>query len=419
MRYSGFFFIIAVAIILISGARSGAQFNFQIPARSSEVELFSVSIQGAGLKAGTYYVPPALHVFDIVKMSSPGEQPDFQEINSRLVTITTDSSIDTVDLLKYLNLGDMKQNPFVKAGMIIHITYAIHYVQIHGEIQGSITGRVPFLPGETAGDLLSLFTFKRTADSSNILLKRESGEIRRFTFYELSTVQLKDNDFITVLPKNNIPYQASVKISGEVAIPGIYPITHGKTTVNEIIEQAGGASLNGELKRAYLLRKTQISRNPTATTFLSSENTIRPQVTASLNYLAASHDFAIIPATINATPLEDGDQIIIPLIEKSIYLSGAVKSPGAYPFTEHKNISHYINLAGGYSRFADKRNVKVIKPYTDQAFSINSPQQLAAGDIIMIPEAHEDAWVRRWTPLISTLATLISSAGIIITLSRN
>jgi protein involved in polysaccharide export with SLBB domain len=419
MKYSKNLFIIAVGVILISGARSGAQFNFQIPARSSEVELFSVSIQGAGLKAGTYYVPPALRVFDILKMSSPGDQPDFKEINSRSVTIITDSSIDTVDLLKYLNRGDMTQNPFVNAGMMLQITYAIHYVQIHGEIQGSIIGRTPFLPGETAGDLLSLFTFKHTADSSNILLKRESGEINRFTFKDLSTVPLKDNDFITVLPKKDVPRQASVKISGEVAIPGIYPITHGKTTVKEIIDQAQGASLNGDLKRAYLLRKTNISRNPAAASFLSGENTIRPQVTASLNYLAASHDFAIIPATINATPLEDGDEIVVPLTEKSIYVSGAVKNPGAYPFTEYNKSSYYIDLAGGYSRFADKRNVKVIKPYTDQAFSINSPHHLAAGDIIMIPEAHEDAWVRRWTPLISTLATLVSSAGIIITLSRN
>lgn len=73
MKYFGYLFIIAAGIILICCERSHAQSVFQIPARSSEVELLSVSIQGAGLKAGTYYVPPALRIFDIVKMSSPGE----------------------------------------------------------------------------------------------------------------------------------------------------------------------------------------------------------------------------------------------------------------------------------------------------------------------------------------------------------
>ncbi|KMQ51838.1 polysaccharide export protein [Chitinispirillum alkaliphilum] len=414
MKYTVY---LAVFIFLALLENGNAQFSFQIPARSSEVELIPVSIQGAGVNAGTYYVPPALRVFDIVRMASPDNTPNLHIIDSRSVTINCNDSTQTIDLLKFASEGDYSQNPFITPGMTIHLRYAVDFVHIHGELRGTIMGKVPIRRSETAAHLLSLYTFTSKADSANIVITRKGENSRRYSFHELSRFELKHDDFISVLPKKNIPRHATVRIRGEVAIPGVYLIEHGSTTLEHMLSKAGGASPNGDINRAYIIRRSTLFNNPAAGSFLSGQNHIRPEVSAGLNYLSISGDHTIIPAYKRDTPLEDGDEIVVPVFINSVYVSGYVKNPGAFPYDEEKSLGDYIELAGGFSRSADKRNVKLVTPYTDQAFSINYPLAISAGDIIMVPQAQEDKWIRRWTPVIGAVATMISSISIIISLT--
>lgn len=381
-----------------------------------DLELIPVAIQGAGVNAGTYYVPPALRVYDIIKLASEENSPDLLMINCRSVIFSAEGVSSALDLLKYLSYGDFSHNPFVKAGAIIQLGYTVHYIHLHGELKGSVMGKVPFLPGETAGELLSLYTFTGLADTSNLVLYRDGEGSKRYTYSQIEGLALRDRDFISVLPRKNVPRNATVKVSGEAASPGVYPIVHGVTTVSQILAQAGGASSGGDMERAYLIRKAKLQKK-TSESLLAGQNNIRPEVTGGFKYLSASRDYAIIPASEGGTLLEDGDEIIVPSVEHCVYVSGCVRKPGAYPYVEGKNVSFYIDLAGGYTRSADKPNVKVITPFTDDAFSISVPKHLAAGDIVMVPEAQEDKWVKRWSPIIGAAATVISSISIIVSLS--
>lgn len=417
MSQSDFFLCRIVAGMLLVFSAVFGQSNFEFPTSNHQAELIPVSIQGAGVAAGTYYVRPALRVFDIIKMAAPQNAPDLRTIDCRAVITTTHGVPDTLDLLRYLSGGDHSQNPFIQAGMSIRLGYATRFVSLQGEIQGTVVGKVPLAAGETAGEFLSLYTFTSAADTEHILLFRDGQGIRQYSLDKIATVELADNDFITVLPGKDIPRHASVRVSGEASSPGTYPIIHGTTPLAEILDRAGGASHRGDMKRAYLLRKAKVRKN-TSDAFLAGQNNVRPEVTGGFKYLTASRDYAVIPASQTQTLLEDGDEIVVPPVEHCVYVSGCVKKPGAYPYEKGKSSEYYVKLAGGCTRSADKRNIKVITPFTDDAFSISVPRHLAAGDIVMVPEAQEDKWIKRWSPVISAVATVISSVSIVVSFTR-
>jgi protein involved in polysaccharide export with SLBB domain len=408
-----YFFSLLVIIVKCNLLYSQSFIENQILNKSNEMELMPVTIHGGGVNAGTYYVAPAFRVFDIIKLSSANGIPDLRLIDCRSVKVRYKESILTIDLLKYLGAGDPSQNPFVQSGMDIQLEYAVNFAKVQGEIQGYILGEVPIRNGETIGDLLSLYTFSSLADSTNIIVSRENGEMKHCTLKEISLIKVNNKDFISVLPKKNVLVHAMVTVIGEAARPGIYPIVHSKTTISEILNQVGGASLKGNLKNAYLLRKKKIQSQP-ANSLLAGQDNIRPEVTGGFKYLAASRDYAVIPASETGTLLEDGDEIVIPAIEMCTYISGCVKMPGAYTFSEQKGISYYVTLAGGFTRSADKSNIKVITPFANEAYSISERNHIAPGDIIMVPEAEENKWVKKWSPIISVTASVISSASIIV-----
>lgn len=376
-----------------------------------------VTIHGAGVKAGTYYVAPALRVFDIIKLAAADGNPDLKLIDCRSVKITFNTNIQMIDLLKYLSIGDISHNPFVKSGMDIQLGYAVNFVQIHGELQGILTDSLPIARGETYGNLLPLFTFSSAADSNNIILTRDNGETKHYTFQEIASLPVLDRDFVSVLPKRDLPKHANVRLSGEIATPGLYPIQYEKTVVSEIVKLAGGATIRGDQNRAYILRRTKIQNQP-AKAFLDGQNNVRPEVTGGFKYLAASRDYAVIPVSKEETILEDGDEIVIPPLEMCVYVSGSVKKPGAYNIESDKDIKYYIKAAGGFTKTADKRNVKVITPYTNDAYQISVRHHLSSGDIIMVPEAQEDKWIKRWSPIIGAVATVLSSVSIVVGLTN-
>ncbi|MFP4165246.1 MAG: SLBB domain-containing protein [Chitinispirillaceae bacterium] len=390
-----------------------SQSSFMYRNNTGDLELIPVVIQGGGVKAGTYYVPPALRVYDIIKMASVGENPDLLTLDCRSVMFTAEGLTAELDILKYLSLGDFSHNPFVKPGSVIQLKHTVRFVHLHGELQGSVLEKIPVRRGEKAGELLSLYTLTSRADTSNIVLFRDGEGSRRYSYSEIRDVVLENRDFISVLPRKDVPRHAAVKVSGEAASPGVYPVIHGETTISRILAQAGGATAQGDISRAYLIRKTKIKNN-SSESLLEGQNNVRPEVTGGFKYLFASRDYAIIPASEEGTLLEDGDEIIIPSAEHCVYVSGCVKKPGAYPYVKGRKVSFYIDLAGGYTRSADKPNIKVITPFTDDAYSISVPEHLSVGDIVMVPEAQEDKWVKRWSPILSAAATVISSVSIIV-----
>jgi protein involved in polysaccharide export with SLBB domain len=59
--------------------------------------------------------------------------------------------------------------------------------------------------------------------------------------------------------------------------------------------------------------------------------------------------------------LEDGDSIVVPGSPSSVNVMGEVNHPSAFLRTSSYTVRDYINEAGGYTQYADKKQVLVIR----------------------------------------------------------
>lgn len=119
-----------------------------------------------------------------------------------------------------------------------------------------------------------------------------------------------------------------VHILGEVQNPGTYRVP-ASSRLSEAIGQAGNI-LKGGSSRRIELRRT--GRNSQIDLF----------------------SFQVL-GDLNGNPyLRDNDTVFVPLKDKVVQVTGAVKRPGEYEIFQEKNIEDLIKLAGGVSPGAAK-----------------------------------------------------------------
>ena len=83
--------------------------------------------------------------------------------------------------------------------------------------------------------------------------------------------------------------------------------------------------------------------------------------------------------------LEDGDQITVPTLPKSVLIVGAVYGAGAVIYDSDSTYEEYIKRVGGITPYADEKQIYIIKPngYVERKNESSNP--ILRGDIIVIP----------------------------------
>ncbi|ERP31394.1 SLBB domain-containing protein [Chitinivibrio alkaliphilus] len=375
----------------------------------SLAEEVAVEVSGALVTPGTYRVAPNQRIIDVIKMAGGGELPPLELVDCRAVSVVdSEGRMEQVDLLRYINTGDLAHNPYVEGGQSIRIGFATERVYISGDIQGGLVGDVPVRSGETARELLELYTLNPTADTTTVLFERVGDPPRELSLAELGDVALQNLDGITVFPHMERTEVHRVELGGEVLRPGVYAITHGETTARELLARGGGAASLGDTSRAWVLRREKIKSLPKESLLAGMEN-LRREVTYSMSNAMHSGDYAIIPLReYGHVPLEDGDLLYIPRREKKVYLSGSVKRPGAYPYTDGKSVDHYVELAGGFRQNADPNGVYVVETYGDH-HRILTEDALRAGTMVVVPEFDREGRTRFVLEIVRTSATILTS----------
>ena len=56
----------------------------------------------------------------------------------------------------------------------------------------------------------------------------------------------------------------------------------------------------------------------------------------------------------------DGDSLIIPQHPGVVQIIGEVNRPGLVQYDKEKSLKNYIENAGGYTKYADKKNITII-----------------------------------------------------------
>ncbi|MEM0097966.1 MAG: SLBB domain-containing protein, partial [Conexivisphaerales archaeon] len=279
-------------------------------------------------------------------------------------------------------------------------------------------------------------------------------------------LQIGDYIFVRAIP-NWHPYEY-VYIGGQVKYPGIYPITQGER-LSSVLERAGGytkyAYLRGAVFTRVSVQKIQqqsinlminrlqqqllASNAQTASASVSSTTAQATQVTlanaqaliASLKSIKASGRVTIDLAPIRILkgssqdiPLENGDSLYIPVRNDVVNVVGAVMSPGSYVYNPNYTWKDYIEMAGGYESYADKKDVYVYRangsavkvshglvswnPYKDRwefAAFAKQDDKLWPGDTIIVPQKlQEFPWLRNISHITQILMNIAVTAGVAI-----
>jgi protein involved in polysaccharide export with SLBB domain len=140
-----------------------------------------------------------------------------------------------------------------------------------------------------------------------------------------NNILLNNHDQVTVYPNQRYFPAKTVTLSGEVLLPGVYPIQKDFETIGSIIARSGGFTPRAFENGIILMREG-----------------VRLVIEGMENTVA------------------DGDIITIPEMTDVVEVRGSVYNPGLINFSIGRSVSQYIRLAGGITPDANKNDLIVI-----------------------------------------------------------
>jgi polysaccharide export outer membrane protein len=281
-----------------------------------------------------------------------------------------------------------------------------------------------------------------------------------------SNVELKPYDVVMVKRLNNWRTERFVNIQGEVTFPGKYFVRSGETLAS-LIERAGGyaqrAYLRGAVFTRIRVKETQrkaldelilrLEKDIASAGAAAAETSLTADVVAAKKAeLESKQKFVEVLKKTEPTgrmaiklshlrllkgsefdvELEDGDALYIPVKSSAITVAGSTMSQASFVYVDSMDYKSYIEMAGGFTRYADSGNVFILKVdgtaqkagsrYVGWSESRSrwevtgfqeETRELEPGDTIIVPEKVERiAWLRElkdWTQTLMQLAIMGAS----------
>lgn len=334
-----------------------------------------------------------------------------------------------VDLLRFRVTGDFKYNPYLKNDDVL-IFPVNDMTRNFFTVSGAVNKPDVFfyVDGDSLNDALELAmgvndAYKNTEKVTIGRLNYEGDYLTTDTVDIDSNVKINRGDQIKVIAPENLRRNYYVLILGEVSKPGSYPITKNNMKLYDVIKTAGGLTKDASIKRSKIYSRNSLSvfleqlygitlkdqpeledpkiRNmivnletalmyrmsnvyPDDSTYFFLENQLRVLTEGS------SLDFSEINdpnSDISNYVLNSGDVIIIPTVQKSVYVFGQVANPGYVPLVIGKDYEYYVNEAGGMGQFAIEGDIMVIKGGSRHWISpIDNNVKIEEGDYIYVPK---------------------------------
>ena len=168
-----------------------------------------------------------------------------------------------------------------------------------------------------------------------------------------------------------------VYVLGAVRTPGVYPLKHNATLL-EIISEAGGLTPEA----GWMVRLVRAMEGSNATTPKTGEDVAqRPGINVDIEKLFAGQ----IQQPIQ---VRNGDTIHVPPGD-FIFVTGEVTKPGRYRLKREDTVDKIIILAGGFTKFAAKKQIRVRRVINGQPkeFRAQLYDNLQNEDILIVPES--------------------------------
>ena len=294
--------------------------------------------------------------------------------------------------------------------------YSLYHVEPREfvELQGMVQypGIYPLFPGMRVSHLafrgggLLESAFRARAELSRLAGPAEGlGEadsVSRVTYVDLARalaepggeadVVLQRNDKLYVRRIPGWKLQETVKVSGEVVFPGIYPLVVKEERLSRVMRRAGGLTPEAFPRGASLFRKEQ------GRVIINFEKVLHRE--------GEREDIALV----------DGDSIHVPAYPPTILVEGEVSRPGALLFEPGKNADYYVDRTGGVNEQGSRGGTRIVKVdgVVQKAFRRFwwDPNVQPGSRIVVAarPAGHDINWggvIRDTTAILASLATTV------------
>ena len=335
--------------------------------------------------------------------------------------------IEKLDLLRFRLAGDFKNDPYLKNDDVLIFPYVDlkrNFFTVSGAVNNP--GKFQFVDGDMLSDALFFAqginkAYENVTKVEIDRLSYNGNSLTSDTVNINSNFPLQRGERIVFLADETNKKDYNVLVVGEVNSPGYIPITKNHTTIKDVIERAGGFKKDASLRRARILSGSSVSmllETEYGIKLKENANLLTPEVSNTLVKLenllmyrmsdltqedtayfflenqlrvldnGSSIDFSkIIDDSSMASKylVKDGDVIIIPIKDNSVYVYGQVADPGNVPFMEGEDYNYYIKKAGGLGEYADD-DIMIIKAASREWISpIKHKVKIEPGDYVWVP----------------------------------
>lgn len=172
---------------------------------------------------------------------------------------------------------------------------------------------------------------------------------------------LKPYDEVYVRRSPGYQEQMQIEATGEVLYDGIYSLTNKNERLSDLINKAGGVTPYAYVKGAKLMRKAnaeELKRMEDVLKLMSREMGESNKDSLKLDLdsifsVGIDLELALAaPGSDADVVLREGDKLIVPEMDNTVKINGAVMMPNTVAFSHNKPLNYYISQAGGYANGA-------------------------------------------------------------------
>lgn len=318
----------------------------QIQVTLGNTRSIKVNVMGEVMVPGTYTLSAFASVFHA--LYSAGGITDLGSLRDIRVA-RNGNTVANVDVYEYILQGKTEGNISLQEGDVIIVPTYEAIVKVEGKVKRPM--KYEMKSDESISTLLKYAGFfAANAYKNSVRVVRQEG--RQFSVAtvdrdDFASFKVMDGDVVTADSIIN-RFSNKLEVVGAVYRPGIYEFCDNINTVKELLTQADGLLGDAFTNRAVLYRQ-------------------RENLTSEVLSVDVK---GIMNGTAPDVELKNNDLLYIPSIHDikysgDVYISGEIKNPGIYPYSDNMTLEDFVITAGGLKDEASLVRVDVSRRIKD------------------------------------------------------
>ncbi len=393
-----------------------------------------VEVKGAAFRPGMYQIGDKIYSVKSLMENNGGVTEDAFTTHAIIHRMKADRTLEVISVdIEGIMAGTVPDIPLKNEDVLFIPTklesQIVQTITIHGEVM--YPGTYKYADNETLEDfVLQAGGLMEGASMHNVLVSRRivnpfatsADSILAETFnFSLKdgfvvdgqpSFKLMPFDEVYVRKSPGYVTQQNVTINGEVMFSGSYTLTKKNERLSDLFKRAGGGTDLAYIPGARLERKIndaeRIRLEEIARMKKEEKERILQEIAINNNRSVSEmtqtidmEEITEIPETYRvgieldkalANPgsdadivLREGDHIFIPGYNGTVKVGGEVLYPNSVAFIKGKKAKYYINQAGGYNRYAKKKQTYVIY-MNGMVARVNDGAEIRPGCEIVVPQ---------------------------------